>query len=53
LEQVGQPQTLWQAARMARRLDNPDLVSRFGLQLRTRFGQSPQAAAFDKGSWDE
>lgn len=53
LEQVGQPQTLWQAARMARRLDNQALTSKFGLQLRTRFGQSPQAAAFEKGAWDE
>ncbi len=52
-EPAGQPQTLWQAARLARKLDNPQLVSQLGLQLRTRFGQSPQAAAFDKGSWDE
>jgi type IV pilus assembly protein PilF len=52
-EPTAQPQTLWQAARMARRLDNPELVGRLGLQLRTPFGQSPQAAAFDKGSWDD
>ena len=52
-EPSAQPQTLWQAARMARRLDNPELAGRLGLQLRSRFGQSPQAAAFDRGSWDE
>lgn len=52
-EPAGEAQTLWQAARLARKLDNPELVSQLGLQLRTRFGQSPQAAAFDKGSWDE
>ena len=45
--------TLWQAAKLARKLDNAGLVARFGEQLRHRYGRSQQAAAFDKGAWDE
>lgn len=45
--------TLWQAAKLARKLDNADLVARFGEQLRHRFGRSQQASAYDKGAWDE
>jgi hypothetical protein len=29
------------------------LAQQLGDQLRQRFGRSPQAAAFDKGAWDE
>ena len=47
------PQTLWQAAKLARKLDNEPLVRQLGDQLRERFGRSPQAVAFDKGAWDD
>lgn len=53
LERASQAQTLWQAARLARRLDNAVLLDKFGMQLQTRFSQSPQAMAFDQGAWDE
>jgi len=53
LERASQAQTLWQAARLARRLDNAALQHKFGMQLQTRFSQSPQAMAFAQGAWDE
>jgi type IV pilus assembly protein PilF len=51
--QVGDAQTLWHGARLARRLDNEALLAQFGRQLRERFGRSPELAAFEKGAWDE
>lgn len=53
IERASEAQTLWQAARLARRLDNAGLLSRFGTQLQSRFAQSPQAKAFREGTWDE
>jgi type IV pilus assembly protein PilF len=46
-------QTLWQGARLARKLDNERLAVQLGGQLRERFGRSPELAAFEKGAWDE
>jgi len=53
LRSADSPQTLWQAAKLARKLDNGPLVRQLGGQLRERFGRSPQAAAFDRGAWDD
>jgi type IV pilus assembly protein PilF len=53
LQSANSPQTLWQAAKLARKLDNGLLVRQLGGQLRERFGRSPQAAAFDRGAWDD
>jgi type IV pilus assembly protein PilF len=53
LHKADVPETLWLAAKLARRLDNGLLAQQLGGQLRQRFGRSPQAAAFDKGAWDE
>lgn len=53
LHKADAPQTLWLAAKLARKLDNVSLAQQLGDQLRQRFGRSPQAAAFDKGAWDE
>jgi type IV pilus assembly protein PilF len=58
LEQAAQhaadsPQTLWQAVKLARKLDNEVLLRQLGVQLRERFGRSPQAVAFDRGAWDD
>ena len=53
LQQADAPETLWLAAKLARRLDNVELAQQLGGQLRQRFGRSPQAAAYDKGAWDE
>jgi Tfp pilus assembly protein PilF len=53
LQSANSPQTLWQAAKLARKLDNGLLVRQLGGQLRERFGRSPQAAAFDRGAWND
>ncbi|MEI7783204.1 MAG: tetratricopeptide repeat protein [Betaproteobacteria bacterium] len=53
LQQAQSAQTLWLAAKLARKLDNAERVRQLGGQLLERFGRSPQAAAFDKGAWDE
>ena len=53
LQQADTPETLWQAAKLARRLDNGPLTQQLGDRLRHRFSRSPQAAAFDRGAWDE
>ena len=50
---AGDAQTLWQGARLARKLDNEQLAAQLGGQLRERFGRSPERAAFEKGAWDE
>lgn len=46
-------QTLWLAARIERRLGNQQGVQELGSQLRSRFPQSREAAAFDQGKFDE
>ncbi|MBK1688640.1 type IV pilus biogenesis/stability protein PilW [Rubrivivax gelatinosus] len=45
--------TLWLAARIERRLGNPAGAHEFGRQLRDRFPQSPEAALFEQGRFDE
>lgn len=47
------PQSLWLAARAARKLDNQPLFRQLAEQLRKEFGRSPQALALDKGLFDE
>lgn len=51
--EVSNAQTLWLAARIERRLGNDQGVQDFGRQLRTRFGDSREAAAFEKGQFDD
>ena len=46
-------QTLWLAARIEHRLGNRQGTQDFGNQLRTRFPQSREAAAFEQGRFDE
>lgn len=53
LQQADAAQTLWLAVKLARRLDNDRMVQQLGGHLRQRFGRSPQAAAYDRGAWDE
>lgn len=45
-------ETLWLAARIEHRLGNRLEVEAFGRQLRQRFPQSAQAAAYDKGQFE-
>lgn len=45
-------ETLWLAARIEHRLGNRSGADEFGRQLRRRFPQSAQAAAYDKGQFE-
>ena len=46
-------QSLWLAVRVEHKLGNALRMHEFGDQLRSRFPQSPEAALYDKGSFDE
>lgn len=46
-------QTLWLAARIEHKLGNETGAREFGAQLRSRFGDSREALAFEKGRFDE
>lgn len=46
-------QTLWLAARIEMKLGNRTAANEFGLQLRNRFPQSRESAAFDQGQFNE
>jgi type IV pilus assembly protein PilF len=46
-------QTLWLAARIENKLGNRTGVQELGAQLRTRFRESREAVAFEKGQFDE
>lgn len=50
---VANAQTLWLAARIENRLGNRQGSQDLGTQLRDRFPQSPEAAAFGRGQFDE
>lgn len=46
-------QTLWLAARIEMKLGNTQGANEFGFQLRSRFPQSRESSAFDRGLFDE
>jgi type IV pilus assembly protein PilF len=46
-------ETLWMAARIEMKLGKRDAANEYGLQLRNRFPQSRESAAFDRGQFDE
>jgi type IV pilus assembly protein PilF len=46
-------ESLWLGIKVERRLDNREAVSQLADQLRKRFAQSREAAAFDRGAFDE
>lgn len=46
-------QTLWLAVRIEHRLGNQTGVQELGAQLRTRFRETREAIAFDRGQFDE
>jgi type IV pilus assembly protein PilF len=50
---VASAQTLWLAARIENRLGNRKGVQEFGDQLRNRFPDSRELAAFERGQFDE
>jgi type IV pilus assembly protein PilF len=47
------PQTLWLAARIERKLGRDAAVRVLGERLRQRFAQSPEAALFERGRFDD
>ena len=46
-------ETLWLGIRTERKLNNQEVVLQLARQLRNRFAQSTQAAAYDRGSFNE
>jgi type IV pilus assembly protein PilF len=53
LKDVSNAQTLWLAARIENKLGNRQGSSEFGSQLRNRFPDSRESAAFARGEFDE
>ena len=53
LPEVSNAQTLWLAARIENKLGNRQGTADFGTQLRNRFPDSREAAAFSRGNFDE
>jgi len=53
LAQVSNAQTLWLAVRIEHKLGNWPGTTEFGRQLRNRFPESREAAAFARGDFDE
>lgn len=51
--ELANAQTLWLGIKTERKLNNPQAMAQLGGQLRKRFAQSPETAAFEKGSFDE
>ncbi len=52
-EGVSNAQSLWLATRIENRLGNRVGVTTFGNQLRSRFPQSPEATAYERGNFNE
>ena len=46
-------QTLWLGIKTEKKLNNPQAMAQLGNQLKKRFAQSTETAAFEKGSFDE
>ena len=53
MQDVASAQTLWLAARIERKAGNRSAAEAVGTQLRGRFPQSREAAAFDRGQFDD
>jgi len=51
--EISNAQTLWLAARIEKRLGNQQGAQEFGMQLRNRFPEAPETAAFLRGGFDE
>ena len=51
--ELANAQTLWLGIKTEHRLNNRQAVAQLGDQLRKRFSQSPEAAAYEKGSFNE
>ena len=53
MPEVANAQTLWLAARIEHKLGNEQGAREFGNQLRARFPNAREAAAFARGAYDE
>lgn len=51
--ELANAQTLWLGIKTERRLNNREAVLQLAQQLKNRFSQSPEAAAYEKGSFNE
>ena len=51
--ELANAQTLWLGIKTERKLNNRESVIQLAEQLRKRFSQSPEAAAYEKGSFNE
>jgi type IV pilus assembly protein PilF len=51
--ELANAETLWLGIKVERKLNNRDTVRQLGDQLKKRFPQSREAAAYDKGSFNE
>lgn len=51
--ELASAETLWLGIKTERKLNNREAVVQLADQLKKRFGQSSQAAAYDKGSFNE
>lgn len=52
-EDLSNAQTLWLALRIENRIGNRGGVEEYGRQLRSRFPQSPEAQAYERGRFDD
>jgi len=46
-------ESLWLGIKVERRLENRDAMAQLGVQLKKRYPKSREAAAFDRGAFDE
>jgi type IV pilus assembly protein PilF len=51
--ELANAETLWLGVKIERRLNNREAVSQLGDQLKKRYGQSREAAAYEKGAFNE
>ena len=51
--ELANAESLWLGIRVERRLGNREAMAQLAAQLRKRFAQSPETAAFERGSFDE
>lgn len=51
--ELANAETLWLGVKIEQRLNNTEAVQQLAGQLKKRFGQSKQAAAFDRGAFSE
>ena len=51
--ELANAETLWLGVKIEQRLNNSDAVQQLAGQLKKRFGQSKEAAAFDRGAFNE